>query len=1285
MKRSKSLVITSLLFSTMILNPTVIQGAIVQAEAANQAQATEVSTAINQDEIQNIATNGAVASETKEITVQYQDVANNSHKIANGKMTVAKNAKNILGKDAPMPEGYEFSDRKAEVRILKGNKVIIKVRAVKVTQPTKPVEVAKVDVTVNYVNDQDANTTIADSIIKAVAENATAVDAQQVSVPSGYKLVEGQNFAINNGKITVHVVPVAPVAPVEETKEITIKYLDTTNNMKKIPNGTMTVAKHAKKVAGETVPLPDGYQISARRLIYIQHGQILVHVKPINVNAGHEVSKSDVVVNYVNDKNIGDKIAAGVIKDVADNATSVSVDQVSVPKGYKLVEGQKFAVSYGKVTVHLVPVEETKQIVVKYLDTTNNMKKIADSTMTVAKNAKKVPHETVPLPDGYQISARRLISIKNGHILVHVKPVNFNAGHEVSKSDVIVKYVNDKNTNEKITDGVIKDVKDDATSVSTDLVTAPKGYKLVEGQKFAVSYGKVTVHVVPAEETKEITVKYLDSTNNMKKIPNAKMTVAKNARKVAGETVPLPDGYQISARRLISIKNGHILVHVKPVNVYGGHEVSKSDVIVKYVNDKDPKTKLTDGVIKDVRDDATSVSADLVSAPKGYKLVEGQKFAVSYGKVTVHVVPAEETKEIIVKYLDTTNNMNKLVDSTMTVAKNARKVAHETVPLPDGYQISGRRLIVIQRGQILVHVKPINVNAGHEVSKSDVIVKYVNDKDPKAKLTDGVIKDVKDDATSVSADLVSAPKGYKLVEGQKFAVSYGKVTVHVVPAEETTKQIVVKYLDSTNNMNKIPDSTMTVAKNARKVAHETVPMPDGYQVSARRLIYIQHGHILVHVKPVNVYAGHEVSKSDVIVKYVNDKNANDKISAGVIKDVKDDATSVSADLVTVPAGYKLVEGQKFAVSYGKVTVHVVPAEETKEITVKYLDSTNNMKKIPNGTMTVAKNARKVAHETVPMPEGYQVSGRRLISIKNGRILVHVKPININANDEVKKSDVIVKYINDKDTTVKISDGVIKDVKDSATSVSAELVTAPAGYKLVEGQKFAVSYGKVTVHVVPTETATQKPDETKPTTPETPEVTAKEFTTTVHFVDHQSGEKVHSTKVVGKSGQKHEISLPKEYELATGETNKVSTGKKDTTVSIKVVKKAVEENHRATLGVINTASLYTKDGKIIKDRALAKDSNWITDKKLVVNGETFHRVSTNEWVKASDVYEFEKVNKIITTSNGSFKTLYDAKGNVIKDRALAAGSAWFSDKTSTINGKQMYRVATNEWVLASDLV
>ncbi|MFC6176643.1 SLAP domain-containing protein [Companilactobacillus huachuanensis] len=850
----------------------------------------------------------------------------------------------------------------------------------------------------------------------------------------------------------------------------------------------------------------------------------------------------------------------------------------------------------------------TREIVVKYLDSTNNSNKIADSSMIVKRDVSTVLGKDAPMPRGYVFSGTRpKVSISNNTVTIKVKPANKEQAHEVSKSDVIVKYVNDKDPKAKVADGVIKDVADNATSVSAELVTAPKGYKLVADQKFAVSYGKVTVHIVPAETaTKEINVKYLDSTDNTKKFADGKMTVAKNTKKVARETVPLPDGYEISGRRLISIKNGQILVHIKPAK---------------------------------------------------------------------KVVTADTTKEITIKYLDSTNNMNKLADGKMTVDKHTKKVAHETVPLPAGYEVSARRLIVIKNGQILVHVKPIGWNAGHEVSKSDVTVKYVNDKNAKDKITDGVIKDVKDDATSVAAELVSVPKGYKLVADQKFAVSYGKVTVHVVP--DTTKEITVKYLDSTDNTKKIADGKMTVDKHAKKVAHETVPLPEGYEISGRRLISIKNGHILAHIKPIGWNANHEAKKSDVTVKYVNDKNAKDKITDGVIKDVVDSATSVSAELVKAPKGYKLVADQKFAVSYGKVTVHVVP-DTTKEITVKYLDSTNNMKKIPDGKMTVSKNAKKVAHETVPMPAGYQVSARRLIKIKKGQIFVHVKPIGWNAGHEVSKSDV-----NDKDTKVKIADGVIKDVKDDATSVAAELVTAPKGYTLVADQKFAVSYGRVIVHVVP-ENTTVKPAPAKPSK----HSVATTYTTAVHFVDHKSGDKVHSTKIVGKHGQKHEVALPEKYDLAAGETNKISTDKKKQSISIKVIKKAVEgtiTEHRTTLSVVGNAPLYSKEGKAMSDRALAHNSTWFTDKKLVVEGATYHRVSTNEWVKASDVYSFVTVNKTINTSAKTAKALYDTKGNIIKDRALAASSSWFADRSATINGKQMYRVATNEWVAASDLV
>ncbi len=717
------------------------------------------------------------------------------------------------------------------------------------------------------------------------------------------------------------------------------------------------------------------------------------------------------------------------------------------------------------------------------------------------------------------------------------------------------------------------------------------------------------------------------------------------------------------------------------------------------VKDINGKIEIKDYQVKAQLDQKTVAVAEINEALHGfYKLAEkdeNKTYNIDFEKNEIKDVlnavdsfVPETTKTLSVQYLDSTNNGRKFAKATMVVDKNTKEVAGETVPLPRGYEISGRRMIKIRNEHtLLVHIKPINFYGGHEVSKSDVTVKYVNDKNASDKIADGVIKDVRDDATSVDQKLVTVPKGYKLVKNQKFAVSYGKVTVHVIP--ENTKEIAIKYLDSTNNQNKIKDGTMIVDKNAKKVAGETVPMPKGYEFSGRRMIDIFNGKIRVHVKPVNFYGGHEVSKSDVTVKYVNDKNSKDKIAYGVIKDVRDDATSVDSKLVVVPEGYKLVEGQKFAVSYGKVTVHVVPVvESTKEITIKYLDSTNNQNKIKNGKMTVAKDAKKVAGETIPMPEGYEFSGRRMVVIQKDFILVSVKPIKSSSNHEVSKSDVTVKYINDKNANDKIANGVIKDVRDDATSVDSKLVVAPKGYKLVEGQKFTVSYGKVKVHVVPNETtSTQTLKPSKPSSNNHSSATQASFKMSVHFVDHKSGDKVHSTELVSKEGQQHEVAVPKNYVLASGETNKISASKKKTTVSIKVVKKAVEgvvTEHKATLSVVSNAPLYSTEGKVVNDRALAKGSNWFTDKTLVLDGTTYYRVSTNEWVKASDVYEFTTVNKTIQTSAKTAKSLYDTKGNVISDRALAAGSSWFADRKATINGKQMYRVATNEWVLASDL-
>lgn len=58
-----------------------------------------------------------------------------------------------------------------------------------------------------------------------------------------------------------------------------------------------------------------------------------------------------------------------------------------------------------------------------------------------------------------------------------------------------------------------------------------------------------------------------------------------------------------------------------------------------------------------------------------------------------------------------------------------------------------------------------------------------------------------------------------------------------------------------------------------------------------------------------------------------------------------------------------------------------------------------------------------------------------------------------------------------------------------------------------------------------------------------------------------------------------------------------------------------------VGDMQYAQLYTNplDGaKLITDRSLSGNSNWQTDIKVIVDGVTYYRVATNEWVKGSKV-------------------------------------------------------------------
>ncbi|MQS89632.1 SLAP domain-containing protein [Companilactobacillus mishanensis] len=155
---------------------------------------------------------------------------------------------------------------------------------------------------------------------------------------------------------------------------------------------------------------------------------------------------------------------------------------------------------------------------------------------------------------------------------------------------------------------------------------------------------------------------------------------------------------------------------------------------------------------------------------------------------------------------------------------------------------------------------------------------------------------------------------------------------------------------------------------------------------------------------------------------------------------------------------------------------------------------------------------------------------------------------------------------------------------------------------------------------------------------------------------------------------------------------------------------------ATVPVLNmgdkniTTTLYDGKEHAIMGRGLGQGTDWYTDTKRVNNatGAVYYRVSTNEWVKASDVSYRDKDKDTNTGDNngdaalkdvtdlpagsvvelggipGYVYSIFDINGTQSKVRHLASGTTWRTDKKATdANGDTYYRVSSNEWVHQGD--
>ena len=315
-----------------------------------------------------------------------------------------------------------------------------------------------------------------------------------------------------------------------------------------------------------------------------------------------------------------------------------------------------------------------------------------------------------------------------------------------------------------------------------------------------------------------------------------------------------------------------------------------------------------------------------------------------------------------------------------------------------------------------------------------------------------------------------------------------------------------------------------------------------------------------------------------------------------------------------------------------VEVSLIPKEVQLAFlgTNVYGNTIKNDFKAVDKKLSLTPDKNKSIDLQIKLPENYRLKNpEESVKIENGKIQVKVeKTKSIKVNFEIK---------NDRKTTL-IGENII--LANDAPYVKASEVKIPSGYELVNNNY--ILFGK----------------------------DGKSITVIIKKTKTTNGSANHNVNNSQSHGSNHSVNNNQNHSSnQTAPTNKVTTKDFKGTVA-------------TTPGQYVT--LYNAEGKAISGRRLAGDSNWAADKTMVRDGVKYYRVATNEWVKASDVYEYTASNAVVETAAGNYKKLFDSKGNIVSNRGLAAGTKWMTDKTALIQGEKMYRVATNEWLKVSDV-
>jgi len=447
----------------------------------------------------------------------------------------------------------------------------------------------------------------------------------------------------------------------------------------------------------------------------------------------------------------------------------------------------------------------------------------------------------------------------------------------------------------------------------------------------------------------------------------------------------------------------------------------------------------------------------------------------------------------------------------------------------------------------------------------------------------------------------------------------------------------VTFDTNLTDSNKTITTTDTVSLKVNEPTPVKVPTVNGYY-SLDKIIYVTAD------KNGTITPDHSIT-------YIKTDDDTVTGKATIASNLKD-KTITSTDDITGQIGQdnlfvKVPQVDGYYTNQKQVKVNI---DKNKNITTDKVTYTAKNADTVTGNVIINQTIGSFGN---PVPISIPVSGQ-----KDSTFNIDVPDLAGYKYDKDKFKQIVVNIY--KDGTIKATPSTI----DYYNHIQTEFITVPKTAKYPDGK------WKLNIEYLNTDDGTGYP---------LPNIKG-------YYATDSEGKKTSSILIYIKDGKLsihpitwHKISNNSNHHNTSSNTTKPTTKPETKPAQTKSIK-----SHQATFYALpnQITSLYNENGQVLKDRALSGNSSWLSDKLMTLDGVNYLRVATDEWAKLADGLEVNPISENIYTKNEA--RLYAANGDTIKTRALAKNSAWRTDKSATINGQTMYRVATNEWVSSADL-